>query len=109
MAKKKTIDKKDGVNEKKAITESEKRAVDTVMQGVNLINQGIKVAALMNKVSGGDMATMITAMAIVVDDFIRAWAYAAEKSQQTVMEGFFNAVRDYANDDIEYKPDLDLS
>lgn len=88
MAKKKTIDKKDGINKKKAITESEKRDVDTVMQGVNLIKQGIKVAALMNKVSGGDMATMISMMAIVVDDFTRALAYAAEESQQKVMEDF---------------------
>lgn len=111
MAKKKIINKKDAINARGGISERDRREVTAVMDGVKLIKQGIKVAALFNKVSGGGGPGLITILTMAFGDTIAAMAEAAGISRQKAMEDIFVVIRDYVNDDshFEEKPDMDLN
>ena len=112
MAKKKTIDKKNVINAKGSISEREELTqAEAVMDGVNLVKQGIKVAAMLNKVAGGGGPGLLTMLTMAFGDTIAAMAEAAGISRQQAMEDIFGLIRDYVNDDshFENKPDMDLN
>ena len=111
MAKKKTIEKKDAINTKGGTSERDRRLVETCMHNVDLIKQGIRVAALMNKVVGGGIPEFMTAIAMAFGDVVDAMAKASEMSRQKAMEFFFDAVREYVNDDshFEEEPNINLN
>ena len=112
MAKKKTIDKKDVINARGSISEKEELTqANAVMDGVKLIKQGIKVAAMFNKVAGGGGPGLLAILTMAFGDTIAAVAEAAGISRQEAMEDIFGLIRDYVNDDshFEEKPDMDLN
>lgn len=100
-------DNKKGLN--KALDEKGKRDAENIMHGVKMIEQSIKISAMMNHFSGSDFSVLLTILATVFGDVIRALADACHITNEEALNKMMDCVKYYLDNPDETQSDLDFN
>lgn len=89
------------VNKKNISADMEKRQIELVLKNADIIKSSISIATHLSDIAGVGPEGVITAMAIVVSDFLSAMSTSLGVDSEQFTDDFFEAIREHMKDNAE--------
>ena len=89
------------VNKKNISADMEKRQIELVLKNADMIKSSISIATHLSDIAGVGPEGVITAMAIVVSDFLSEMSTSLGVGSEQFTDDFFEAIREYMKEDEE--------